>query len=93
MNKNTKRFLSLALASTIVAGVPATVAHAEDTSVEALEEAATNTENYIVKDGATICPNCGAELTYENFYFQTYDKRLFICHQCLPRFLLCFDYD
>ncbi len=54
MNKNTKRFLSLALASTIVAGVPATVAHAEDTSVEALEEAATNTENYIVKDGDTL---------------------------------------
>ena len=53
----------------------------------------TPTDYYIVKDGATICPNCGAELTYENFYFQTNDKRLFICHQCLPRFLLCFDYD
>ena len=51
MNKNTKRILSLALAGTVVAGVPVASAHAEETSVEAVEEAALSTTTYVVQDG------------------------------------------
>ena len=59
MNKNTKRFLSLALAGTVVAGVPVASAHAEEVSVEALEEAAAvNTDAYVVKEGDTLGKIC-----------------------------------
>ena len=58
MNKNTKRFLSFALAGTVVAGVPVASAHAEDVNVEALEEAAVNTTTYVIKDGDTLGSIC-----------------------------------
>jgi LysM repeat protein len=54
MKKSTKRLLSFALASTVVAGVPV-VASAESNQEEnALEETVSNTTNYIVKEGDTL---------------------------------------
>ena len=55
MKKGAKRFLSFALASTLMAGLPA-VAHASDNNTETVvyEDTMLDTTNYIVKEGDTL---------------------------------------
>lgn len=54
MKNTTKKFLSFALASTLVAGVPVAEAHAECTNGTTIETSNESITYYVVKDGDTL---------------------------------------